>query len=152
MDIFFCKADPSWRYWAIAGLGVWALVNAAFTSSGTDGLPGVGLLLGFMGAAAIVTAGSLLAGQRWAEFLRYCGANSIVIYLSFFLPMKVAIKLLASTGLITDVGWASLLVTGVAVVFPLIFYWFVRGSWLVFLYQRPVSLRLGAGEAQAARL
>ncbi len=49
--------------------------------------PLVSLALGFAGALAIVTMGTLLARLRWLNFLRYCGEHSIVIYLAFFLPM-----------------------------------------------------------------
>lgn len=148
----FARQIPSWRKAAITGLVLWAMVNAGFTVAGSDQAPGIGLLLGFLGAVAIVTAGSLLAGYRQANFLRYCGANSIVIYLSFFLPMKIALRILADTGVIADVGWASLLITCIAVVMPLLFFLLVRDSWLVFLYRRPAALRWGVREGQAARL
>lgn len=146
----FARQIPSKRYWALAGLALWALVNASFTVNGIDQLPGIGLTLGFMGAAAIVTAGSLLAGQRWAEGLRYCGANSIVIYLSFFLPMKVALKVLADSGMIASVGWSSMVITAVAVIAPLIFYRYVKNTRLEFIYRRPSMFRLRQSEAYAA--
>lgn len=139
----FARQIPSTPYRAIIALAVWAVINAGFTVTNTDALPGPGLLLGLMGAAAIVTAGSLLAGQRWAGFLRYCGVHSIVIYLSFFLPMKITLKILVDSGVIADVGWASLVITAVAVVVPLVFYWFVKDTWAVFLYLRPTAFRFG---------
>ncbi len=133
----FARQVPSWPRMALAGLLVWGLVNWLFTRNGSDMLPGVSLLLGFAGAAAIVAAGSLLAMQSWSRWLRYCGANSIVIYLSFFLPMKVGIKLLAVTGLISDVGTASALITLFAVALPLLFHRAIKETWLMFLYERP---------------
>ena len=45
--------------------------------------------------------------------LRYCGQNSIVIYLAFFLPMAATRIALLKTGIITDLGTISLLVTAV---------------------------------------
>ena len=43
--------------------------------------------LGFVGAAAVVAVAALMAQDATVQSLRYCGANSIVIYLAFFLPM-----------------------------------------------------------------
>ncbi|MEX2334412.1 MAG: acyltransferase family protein [Pseudohongiella sp.] len=148
----FARQLPSWPRATVVGLILWALINVGFTASGNDGIAGISLLLGFMGAAAIVAAGSLLAGHNWAEGLRYCGANSIVIYLSFFLPMKIALKLLADSGVIPDVGWASLLITGVAVVVPLLIYGLIKDTWLGFLYKRPAAFGLAGSQVQTARL
>ena len=55
--------------------------------------------------------GTLLARMQWLNFLRYCGEHSIVIYLAFFLPMAATRTLLLKTGLITDIGTISLIVT-----------------------------------------
>ncbi|MDP2128939.1 MAG: acyltransferase family protein [Pseudohongiella sp.] len=133
----FARQIPQWKSSAIAGLVIWAVVNAMFTMTNSDGEPGISLALGFLGAVAIVTAGSLLATQSWSGWLRYCGANSIVIYLSFFIPMKIALKLLSQTGVIADTGTASLLVTVVAIAVPLAFHWTIKDTWAVFLYERP---------------
>lgn len=122
---------------ALGGLLIWGLINWLFTSTDSDMAPGVSLLLGFAGAAAIVSTGSLLAKRSWTGWLRYCGANSIVIYLSFFLPMKVGIKLLAFSGLVADVGTATALITVVAVILPLLFHSAIRQTRLRFLYERP---------------
>lgn len=149
--IFSFASKVTVRPWmAVAGLILWALINSGFTAGGTDQLPGISLALGFLGAAAIVAAGSLLAGHDWASGLRYCGENSIVIYLSFFLPMKITLKLLADTGAVPDVGWASALITGIAVALPLVFHRIVRGSWLNFLYRRPAPFRLQSRQVQVA--
>ena len=43
-----------------------------------------------IGAAAVVTLSVLLARHHLFEAIRYCGQNSIVIYLAFFLPMATA--------------------------------------------------------------
>ncbi len=48
--------------------------------------------------------------------LRYCGRNSIVIYLAFFLPMALSRTLLLKTGWIADIGVVSLLVTATGVI------------------------------------
>lgn len=127
---------------ALAALLLWAAGNGALTSLQVDALPGIGLLLGFAGAAAIVGAGSLLATHAWAGWLRYCGAHSFVIYLSFFLPMKIGLKILATTGLVPDVGTACVLITMAAVGLPLLFHWLIKDTWAAFLYVRPAAFSL----------
>ena len=71
----------------------------------------VSLALGLAGASAIIVAATLLARAHWLNFLRYCGEHSIVIYLAFFLPMAVTRTLLLKTGVISDIGTVSLIVT-----------------------------------------
>lgn len=127
---------------ALVGLALWAVINAQFTSTGTDNLPIISLVLGFAGAIAIVAAGTLLATQRWTPWLRYCGANSIVIYLSFFLPMKVGIKFFSNIDPWLDVGTICLLITAAAVSLPLLFHWLIKDTRASFLYRRPLAIRL----------
>jgi uncharacterized membrane protein YcfT len=74
--------------------------------------------------------------------LRYCGQNSIVIYLAFFLPMAATRIALLRSGIITDLGTISLLVTAVGVVGALGWYWALRGTPLRFLFERPAWARL----------
>ncbi|HUJ36180.1 MAG TPA: hypothetical protein VLW88_00700 [Hyphomicrobium sp.] len=63
---------------------------------------------------AVVTAASLLSRMNWAGYLRYAGRNSIVLYVSFVLPMAATRILLLKSGLISNIGAVSLLVTLVA--------------------------------------
>ena len=65
----------------------WAVLNGWLVKEGAATLPVVSLALGFAGSAAVITAGVLLLRSRWASALRYCGENSIVIYLAFVLFM-----------------------------------------------------------------
>ena len=74
--------------------------------------------------------------------IRFAGKHSIVIYLTFFIPMKVAQKGLAMTGLIPDVGWASLSILVFALAAPLAFHFVVRKTPLAFLYERPAMFRI----------
>ena len=74
--------------------------------------------------------------------LRYCGRNSIVIYLAFFLPMAATRIALLKTGIITDLGTISLLVTAAGVIGALAWYWAVRGTRFRFLFERPGWARL----------
>ena len=113
------------------------MVNYLLVRGGLSAHPGIGLLLGFAGAGAIITGGALLAKFRIGGALRYAGQHSIVIYLTFFLPMKAAQKLLADTGLIGDVGTASLMVLIIGVTGPLLFHRIIKRTPLRLLYERP---------------
>jgi len=104
-------------------------------------MPLIGLALGFAGAAAIIGVGTLLARFEIGHALRYAGRHSIVIYLTFFIPMKVAQKGLSVTELIPDVGTASLMVLVAGVVLPLIGHRLIKGTPLIALYERPAWAR-----------
>ncbi len=84
-------------------------------------LPLVSLALGRRGALAIVVAAALIsrAGGPIAEAIRTCGQRSIVIYLAFSLPMAATREILVRTGVIADIGLASLIVMMAAVLLPL---------------------------------
>ncbi len=124
------------------GLTAWAFVNGAMAAYGMHFWPVLSLAMGFAGAAAIVTVGSLLAQRDWAWPLRYAGANSIVVYLTFFFPKGVLSRLAVATVPHWDVAVVSLLITAVAIVTPLVFHRFIRSTRLAFLYVRPSASRL----------
>ena len=98
--------------------------------------------LGFVGAGAVVAVAALMARSDVFRPLRYCGQNSIVIYLAFFLPMAATRIALLKTGVITDLGTISLLVTAAGVIGALAWYWAVRGTPFRFLFERPAWARL----------
>ncbi len=136
------------RAWA--ALGAWALANGvlAFAPSPVPGfataadLPGLGLVIGAMGAMAIVALSALVAGTAVGRPLSYAGERSIAIYLAFFLPMAATRMVLQKTGIVGDVGWASVIVTTAAVLAPLALERLVAGTRLDFLFVRPVWARL----------
>ncbi|MEM6463016.1 MAG: acyltransferase family protein [Pseudomonadota bacterium] len=106
-------------------------------------LPFVSLALGVAGIVALVSTSVLLANLRLAEFIRWCGAHSIIIYLAFFLPMAFTRVALLHLGIITDVGTISLLVWIAAIVGPVVLFWLVqRTGFGVFLFERPGWARL----------
>jgi len=128
----------------------WAVANgiAVFTPglgpeySSMAHMPLVSLLLGIAGAVAIVTAASLMAKFDVAHGIRYCGKHSIVLYISFMIPMALTRVILVKTGLITDTGVASLIVWLTAVISPLVVYEVLRRTPFRYLYQRPSWARL----------
>ncbi len=127
---------------AIAGLLVWGILNGAAVWAHIATLPGVSLILGFAGACAVVTFASLLARGDYLPPLRYAGANSIIVYLAFFLPMAATRMLCLKFGFPKDVGTASLLVTAMAVIVPLLLHLAVKNTQLRFLFERPAIFRL----------
>jgi len=144
---------------ALGGLALWAAVEAwlALTPTGDAAhptlasLPFVSLALGAAGALAIVVTAALIAraGGPVAEAIRTCGQRSIVIYLAFSLPMAAVREILVRTGIIADIGAASLTVMVVAVLLPLLFERLVRGTPLGFLFVRPARFHLAAASAPA---
>ena len=134
----FADAVRADRPAALLGLGLWATVNWLAVFGGYATLPGVSLALGFAGALAIVAIATLLAETPVLRPLGWLGEHSIVIYLSFFLPMIVTRTLLFKTGVVTDIGTVALLVTSAGIVAPIVFYAIVQRTGLgLFLFERP---------------
>jgi uncharacterized membrane protein YcfT len=150
---------------AAIALAGWFSFNAviAFSKSPLPGyakvadVPGLRIAVGLIGAMAVVTAASLLSRMNWAGYLRYAGRNSIVLYVSFILPMAATRILLLKSGLTGSIGTVSLIVTLVAIAVPLALHAAVRNTWVRFLYERPQALKFerrreasGAAEAEPA--
>jgi uncharacterized membrane protein YcfT len=127
---------------AMAWLAMWGVFNAYYVWTGLAELPIVSLTLGMVGATAVVALSALMAKVDLLAPLRYCGRNSIVIYLAFFLPMAATRALLIKSGLIDDIGTISTLVTLAGIVGALAWFWAVRGTALHFLFERPERLWL----------
>jgi uncharacterized membrane protein YcfT len=130
------RANPAW---ALAGLALWALIDGGLVASGVSEWPLISLALGLAGACAIIIIGTLLARAQRLGFLRYCGEHSIVIYLSFFLPMASTRTLLLHTEWIHDIGAISLIVTIVGVVGALLIWWAALAVGANFLFERPAA-------------
>jgi uncharacterized membrane protein YcfT len=122
---------------ALLALATWALANAGLVVSGASEWKLVSLVLGFAGACAIITTGTLLARAQWMNFLRFCGEHSIVIYLAFFLPMAATRTLLLRTGIIPDIGTVSLIVTVAGVLGALAIWQVALRFNARFLFERP---------------
>jgi len=141
------KARP---WFTIAILIGWAVCNDWLTRNDMHALPVYGLLMGLAGALAIVEIAALLSKFRSARFLRYCGQNSIVIYLTFFFPMTVLERLLAANQIIPDVGWACFAILAISSVLPLLFHLTIKRTPLIALYVRPQWAKLGGAKAKLA--
>src|SRR5512139_3337048 len=101
---------------ALGGLLAWGLLNSTLVYLGYEMMPFISLGLGLAGACAVVTAAALMAKSDLFRALRYCGRNSIVIYLAFFLPMAATRAVVLKSGLIADVGTISAIVTAAGVI------------------------------------
>lgn len=126
----------------LSGLVLWAFFNGFMVSRGFSHMPGLSLGLGFVGACAVVSTGVLLSKFRLAEGLRYCGANSIVIYLAFFLFMAATRSVLLKLAPGFDLGIIALLTTAAGVVGPVLLFWVTRKTALSFLFRRPGAFKL----------
>ena len=126
----------------LAGLVLWGTGNHYLVALGLSTSPGVSLVMGFIGAGAVMTTGVLLSRLNLARAIRYCGENSIVIYLAFFLFMAGTRTLLLKLGVVSDLGAASLIVTAAGVIGSVLLFWAVRRTPLAFLFKRPRWARL----------
>lgn len=133
----FADAVRAHRGKALAGLALWAGLDAALVAAGYAELPLVSLVLAFAGAAAVIATAALICDIPAFRPLGYCGRHSIVVYLAFLIPVTVSRKILVLTGWIDDVGWMSLVATLGGVVGALAMYWLARGTRLRFLFERP---------------
>jgi uncharacterized membrane protein YcfT len=122
---------------AIAGIVAWGVINGLLVFGGVAQWPLVSLTLGLAGACAVVAVAALMAMTELFKPLRYCGQNSIVIYLAFFLPMAASRAVLLKTGLITDIGTISAIVTLAGVLGALAMFWVARLTFARFLFERP---------------
>lgn len=136
---------------AVAALCGWAIFNAELVSLGWADLPGVSLLLGLVGAFAIIMTGTLLAETRWLGALRFCGEHSIVIYLAFFLPMAISRILLLKFAGFLDLGVIAIVVNIAGVVGALAIWWLALKTGARFLFERPDAFWI-APRKKAARL
>jgi uncharacterized membrane protein YcfT len=134
--------DNPWN--GIVMLALWAPVNGTFVALGWEKLPFISLALGLLGAAAVIRAGALLSLTEFAKPLRYCGRNSIVIYLAFFLPMAASRAVLLRTGIITDIGAICAIVTACGVFGSLAMLWAANTLGARFLFERPARFWLTA--------
>ncbi|HET9903384.1 MAG TPA: acyltransferase family protein [Xanthobacteraceae bacterium] len=127
---------------ALSGLALWAVGNFGAVAWGVSERPFLSLGLGLAGASAVVTASALMARRDLFTPLRYCGRNSIVIYLAFFLPMAASRTALLKFVPAADLGTVCLLVTAAGVLGALAWFWAVRGTPLRLLFERPARLHL----------
>lgn len=135
---------------AVVGLAVWAVVNGiavylpahtvhpAEFDMGAAGLPGLRLVFAYLGMMALFVTAGLLATLPFMRWLSWLGARSIVLYVSFALPMTAVRMALIKYDLIPDISLMSIVVYGAALVGPFVLYALVeKTGYGRFLYERP---------------
>lgn len=122
---------------AMIGVVLWALVNGGLVFGGYAELPGVSLLLGLLGALSIICLAAAATLVSPLSFLRFFGERSLIVYLGFFIPMKITRFILLKTEMISDVGTVSVLVTLAAVIGSIVMWWILLRFGVRFPYERP---------------
>ncbi len=152
--LVFRAADAVWTHnvpAVLALLFLWTSAHSFAIVSGVSEWPGMGLALGFAGCAAVITTAVLLARSGVVEWLRYLGANSIVVYLAFFLFMaatrSVGLKVFPAINVDVLAGLTTL----AGLIGPVLLFWVVGKTPLLFLFKRPQWARLKALESDVNR-
>lgn len=105
--------------------------------------PFIHLALGFGGSLLVCLTAAMLVMIPWMGWLRWLGEHSIVVYLSFSIPMAASRTIILKTGVLTDTSTVSVLVMSVALVSPLILYWVIeKTGYGKFLFERPAWAHL----------
>ncbi|MDB5551719.1 MAG: hypothetical protein JWL86_1703 [Rhizobium sp.] len=132
----------AFREAAAAFLVIWAAINALAVYTQIADWPGISFILGITGALAVIIIAALASLYRPFESLAYLGRNSLVIYLSFVIPMAAARIALIKLDLSDDIDLVSIIVMVFAIGVPLAFQSLVQGTPLAFLYRRPKWARI----------
>ncbi|MCB1507296.1 MAG: acyltransferase family protein, partial [Hyphomicrobiaceae bacterium] len=138
---------------ALGLLAVWGALNTVAVTTevhvlGWTGsasvLPVVSLILGGLGAFAVISLSALLTDSPFGKLFRYMGERSIVVYLAFFLPMALLRTVLHKIAPDMDVALVSIAVTLFAISVPLLMDVTIRrtGGLGSFLFRRPNWARL----------
>jgi uncharacterized membrane protein YcfT len=133
---------------ALTGILAWAVIDAALVFSGAANWRPVSLVLGFLGAFAVIGVAAVLQSARALDVLRRCGQDSLPIYVGFFLPMWAIVNLYEwSTDQLgrapLEPGLAAVLFAVFSIAIALAAERAARGTRLAWLYERPRRARLG---------
>lgn len=120
----------------------WCTVNAMLVMQGLIEVPVINLVMGLTGAFAVILIATIIAPVRLMGWVGYLGANSLVIYVGFGVPMVLLRKVVLTNQLIENVDLASMTLTLLSIVGALIMFWLTRGTFLDFLFSRPSWARL----------
>ncbi|WP_330083614.1 acyltransferase family protein [Methylocystis iwaonis] len=142
-EIFaFAAAVRSRAAQGFLGLLVWGVLNGLLVSVGYAQFPLVSFFLGLFGALAVISVAALLAEAKVFGVFRYFGRRSIAIYLAFFLPMALSRAVLVKTGVISDVGLVSMIVTCSGIMGALSIYHAAERLGWRWLFERPRMFRI----------
>jgi uncharacterized membrane protein YcfT len=118
-------------------------MNPVHVQMGFAALPVLNLLLAVVGSLALCVTAALLSKLNFMEWLRWLGANSIVVYLSFSIPMALTRVVLLKVGITDDTSILSIAVMLSALISPLVLYWLIKKTGFgKFLFERPAWAHL----------
>jgi uncharacterized membrane protein YcfT len=135
----------------IAGLTIWAVLQAWLVNAHVAELPIVSLGLGFIGTGAVVTAGVLLAKTRLGAPVRFLGANTLTVFLSYFLFSVATRIILLKSGMVENPTLIIIAATVMGIVGPVILHAIARRTPLGFLFHRPDALRIAQTKPRVER-
>jgi len=121
---------------------VWIFVNQAAVSAGWTSSSTGALVFGFIGISAVIAVSCLVAGVRGLSWLRFLGANSIVVYLGFYIPLQVFIALYQRSGWAWDIDVLATVLVVASTAAPVLLFLGVRNTRARFLFERPAWARL----------
>lgn len=142
---FFALADwaVEHRTLVLALTPVWALFNAAVIKLGwADEHRLVLIALGFLGISVVVMLCGIFAHHPWTRGLRYLGENSIIVYLTFYLPMIVLVPALKASPIGAYHGTVATITLAGSIAFSLLCGYVARRAGLSFLYERPAWAKI----------
>ncbi len=128
----------------------WCVINQWAVSAGLTALPGLDLAFGFLGITAVIGLSTLLAQTRGFGWLAHAGANSIVVYLGFFIPLTLLVRFAWASQWPIGINALATLAVLIGVAAPLLLFHLSRKTLLRYLFIRPTWAHLG-GLAKAKR-
>ena len=140
------KALAAWskdKLLGVAGLSLaFAAANLQVMAWDRVEHPAFALVMGLLGIVTLVAISGLVGHAKVLAPVRYCGQNSLAIYVAFTFPMVAARILGTKTGLITDPDLLSVFVLATAVTGALMMAWTARKVGASFLFDRPAAFHL----------
>jgi uncharacterized membrane protein YcfT len=143
------------RAWG--ALAVWALAEAFLVfwpggypepmqmHMGLAAFPPLHLLLAIAGSIAICTLGALLMRLPFTDWLRWLGKHSLVVYLSFTLPMSAVRIIAMKTGILRGTSGLSMAVLVMSLAAPVGLYLLIKRFKVgEFLFERPAWAHIPA--------
>ena len=131
----FARKVQEHPWGALVMLALWVVVNSLLVFNGFLEYTIVTLLLGFCGAYAVIAAGALLQKVTFLGWLQYLGANSIIIFLPFYLPMKLISLIMLSVHASPPPGLFAAVLTLLTILASVLLYQLTQkynvGKWLL---------------------
>ncbi len=140
------KAVAAWAKGKVLGVTglclAFGAANLQVMAWGQVEHPAFAFVMGLLGAITLVAFSGLIGHARMFLPVRYCGQNSLAIYVAFTFPMVAARIIGTKTGLISNPDLLSLFVLASAVSGALMMAWTARKVGASFLFDRPAAFHL----------